>query len=117
VAFLYAPQWAQEKDVLIAFLDQVAATLSKKPLYLRNVLVQEVGADLEAKALADKLRGVRAVAVLAVLEGLPEAKLRELAEAFSEAGVMFRSVPPSEAQKKSLAVDIIVDAMLLPPET
>lgn len=117
VAILYSADCAREKDTFVGFLDQSAQTISKKPLFLRKVLIEEISASTEPKAMLDRLKAVGAVAALAVIEGMPESKARDLGEMLTSSGIMFRSIPLSEIQKRSLAVDLIVDMMLLSPET
>lgn len=116
VAILYATAWREHKDRFLVFLDQSALTISKKPLYLRRVVVEELGAVFDAKALLQKVQAAKAVAVLALVEGVPDAKVRDLQDTFSCAGLSFRSVAPADVQKRSTAVDIMVDMMLLSPE-
>ncbi|MBI3553984.1 MAG: hypothetical protein HY077_15925 [Elusimicrobia bacterium] len=117
VAFLYTAEHAAKKDVLAKFMASSAQTISKKPLYLRRVLFEEVGANSDGKGILGRVESLKAVAVLGILEGLPESKTRELTEVFSGAGILFRAVGPDEVQKRSIAVDIIVDMMLLNAES
>jgi hypothetical protein len=116
VAFLYLPQYLAQRDSLAALLDQTAETVPKKPLGLRRALQQEVSEASDSKQILAKVLEAKAVAALGILEGLSEAKQHELGEAFAGAGVMFRSVAPSDVGKRSVAIDIVVDVMLLPPE-
>ena len=51
-----------------------------------------------------------------IAEGLPETKQRELAEVLKEAGIYCRIVAPADAQKKSLAMESVLEMMLLAPE-
>ncbi len=62
-------------------------------------------------------RREQAVAALAVLRGLPGPKLQELEEALSAAKISLRTAESDEVQKRSLAVDIIVDIMMSPSES
>ena len=116
VAYIYTSSCSEAKAGFAAFLSQAARTISKKPLYLREVLAMEVGAASDPNALVEKARQAKAVAILAVAEGWPPNKIDDLSEACSRANLLFRSVAPGDAQKKSTAVDIIVDRMLLPGE-
>ena len=61
----------------------------------------------------EKARDAKAVAVLAVVDGWPPAKVEGLSEARARGGILFRAVAPADVQKKSTAVDVIVDMMLL----
>jgi len=116
VAYIYLEKYAGERDAFIKLLEQTAQTVSKKPLFLRRVLYQPIAEECSPKEVLERVAQAKAVAVLGILEGLSEGKLRELGEAFGGAGIMFRVVNPLDAGKKSVAVDIIVDAMLLPHE-
>ena len=117
VAYIYTSSCAEAKAGFAAFLSQAARTISKKPIFLREVLSYEVGVASDANALVQKALQLKAAAILAVVDGWPPAKADELAEACSRANLLFRSVAPPDAQKKSTAVDIIVDMMLLPGES
>ena len=85
-------------------------------MYLRQVMTLEVDGVSDPNAIFDKARTVKAVAVLAVVDGWPPAKVDALEEACSRGGILFRAVAPADVQKKSTAVDVIVDMMLLPGE-
>ncbi|MBI4060829.1 MAG: hypothetical protein HY403_05305 [Elusimicrobia bacterium] len=116
VAYVCTSACSEEKKAFAAFLSQAARTISKKPLFLREVLSHEVSAASDPNAVLEKALKAKAVAVLALIEGWPPAKTDELSEACSRANLLFRAVAPGDAQKKSTAVDIIVDMMLLPGE-
>jgi len=117
VAYVYTFAGNEARLALGAFLSQAARTISKKPLFLRQVLALEVGAQSDPEAVYQKAREAKAVAVLAVVEGWPAAKVDALSEACSRGAMLFRSIPPGDVQKKSTAVDVIVDMMLLPGES
>ncbi len=116
VCYVHTAECAQIKLAFAAFLSQAARTISKKPLFLREVLALEVGVASDANAVVQKALQAKAAAVLAVVEGWPSTKVDELSEACTRANLLFRSVASADAQKKSTAVDIIVDMMLLPGE-
>jgi len=116
VAYVYTAACSEVKVAFGAFLSQAARTISKKPLYLREVLSHEVVAASDPNAIVQKALQAKASSVLAVVDGWPSAKVDELSEACSRANLLFRSVAPADAQKKSTAVDVIVDMMLLPGE-
>lgn len=113
VAFVYLERYAQERDAFGKTLEQAANTIAKKPLFLRTVLFQVVSQENSpAEALA-RVRETQAVAVLALFEGMPEAKIKEYGDVFGATDIMFRVVAPGDAQKRSVAVDLVVDMMLL----
>lgn len=116
VAVLFAPNLRAQKDIFISFLDQSALAISKKPLYLRKVVIEEVKPAGDAKALLEKMFMAHAVTALCIVEGLGEAKIRELNETITAGGILFRIVSPGDIQKRSMAVDLIVDMLLLSPE-
>jgi len=116
VAFIYLGKYEAERDALAKLLDQTAQTVPKKPLFLRRVIYQPVTEDCGGKELLGRLQQAKAVALLGIVEGISEPKLREWGEALAGGGVMFRSVAPLDAGKKSVAIDIVVDVMLLAPE-
>ena len=114
VAFLHTPAFVKQRDLFIKFLSQTLTT-SKKPMYFRKVLVQEISADFDQAALMERIRASGAVAVLAVMDDAPEAKVKDLSDALINANLMFRAVPSSEVQKKLVALDLMVEMMLLIP--
>ena len=116
MAYVHTPSSSEVKTAFAAFLSQASRTISKKPLFLREVLSMEVAASSDPNSVVQKVQQAKAVAVLAVVDDWPSSKVEELSEACSKAGLMFRSVAPADAQKKSTAVDVIVDMMLLPGE-
>ena len=117
VAYLHTASCAEAKAGFSAFLSSAARTISKKPIFLREVMSLEVANSSDPNAIFEKARQARAVAVLAVTEGWTQSKADELSEACARAGVLFRCVAPGDVQKKSTAVDVIVDMMLLPGES
>jgi hypothetical protein len=113
VAFIYLGKYEAERDAFAKLLDQTAQTVPKKPLFLRRVLYQPVTEEFGSAELLARAQQAKAAAVLGIVEGISEARLREWTEAFSGAGLMFRVIGPLDAGKKSVAIDIVVDAMLL----
>lgn len=116
VAFLYTGASKKECVAFAKFLDESAKTVSKKPLFLRKVLVEELKGSLTADTLSAKMGEVSAVAAIVVAEAASDAKANELRDALSSGGLPLYIVAPAEIQKRSVAVDIIVDLMLLSPE-
>ena len=117
VAVLFTGSCAEQKQAFATFLSQSARTISKKPLFLRWVFAQEISATTTPAALSEKIRASKAVVVFGVVEGWPQAKVDEFSDLLTGAGLQFRVVSPADVQKKSMAVDIIVDMMLLPGES
>jgi hypothetical protein len=113
VAYVYTFPCAEARAGFAAYLSQAARTISKKPIFLRSVMSAELSASSDPAAVFEKARDAKAVAVLAVVEGWPPAKIEGLSEACARGGLMFRTVAPADVQKKSTAVDVIVDMMLL----
>lgn len=116
MAYIHTAASSEVKAAFSAFLSTASRTISKKPLFLREVLSHEVSASSDPNAVLQKALQVKAVAILAVVEDWPSSKVDELSDACSRANLLFRAVAPGDAQKKSTAVDIIVDMMLLPGE-
>ncbi len=116
VAYVYTFACVESRASFAAFLSQAARTISKKPLYLRQVMASEVTAGSDPLAVFEKARDAKAAAVLAVVDGWPPAKIDALGEACARGGLLFRAVSPADVQKKSTAVDVIVDMMLLSGE-
>ncbi|MBI2787974.1 MAG: hypothetical protein HYX59_04770 [Elusimicrobia bacterium] len=85
-------------------------------MFLREVLSLEVAASTDPNSVVTKAQQAKAVAILAVVEDWPAAKVDDLSDACSRGNLLFRAVLPADAQKKSTAVDVIVDMMLLPGE-
>lgn len=116
VAYIYTAACSEAKTTFAAFLSKSARTISKRPLFLREVLSHEIGAVSDPNSVLQKAQQAKAVAILAVIEDWPSVKVQELSEACARANLLFRAVAPAETQKKSTAVDIIVDMMLLSGE-
>jgi len=116
VAYLYTFACAEARKNFSVFLTQVAKSVSKKPLFLREVMSTEVAGASDPEAIYEEAAKHKVVAVLAIVEGWPPQRVDAMAEACSRGGMLFRSISPADVQKKSAAVDIIVDMMLLPGE-
>lgn len=116
IAVLWSAGAEKSRPGFVKFLDESARTISKKPLYLRKVLAEPVSPEADDDALVEKCRAARAAAVLGLLEGFPEARLRELGVKFSRVSIVFRAVSAADLDKRATAVDIVVDLMLLGPE-
>jgi hypothetical protein len=116
IAYIYTFACQDARVACATFLSQAARTISKKPIYLRQVTALEVTSASDPEAVYQKARQANATAVLAIVEGWPQAKLDALSEACARGGLLFRSIPPGDVQKKSTAVDVIVDLMLLQGE-
>jgi len=116
VAYVHTFPCAEARAAFAPFLSQAARTISKKPLFLRQVLTLEVDASSDPNAIFEKARAAKAAAIIAVVDGWPPAKVEALSEACSRGGMQFRVVAPADVLKKSTAVDVIVDMMLLPGE-
>jgi len=117
VAYLHTFSCAEAERAFAAFLSQAARTISKKPIFLREVLSLEVSNSSDVNAVFEKASQAKAVVVLAVTEGWPSSKGDELSAACSTGGILLRSVAPGDVQKKATAVDVIVDMMLLSGES
>jgi hypothetical protein len=117
VAFLYLKKYEAQRDAFLKLLGEAAQTVPRKPLFLRAVLYQPLTEACEAGELRRRLSAVKAVAAIGFVHDLPEVKQRELKDTLSGRGFMYRAVSPSDAGRKSVAIDIMVDMMLLPPES
>jgi hypothetical protein len=116
VAILYTAAHSAQRDAFLSFLDQSALTISKKPIYLRKVVMEQVSTTTDCAILLTKIKGLSAVAAIGVLDALGETKLRELEGTLSAGGIFFRNVAVDEIQKRSVAVDLVVDMLLLDSE-
>lgn len=116
VVYLCTAATAKDRAAFATFLAQSAKTISKKPIFLRMVATYEVTPASDPMALYERARQAGAVAILAVIDNWPAQKIDALNESCTRGGILFRAVGPEDVQKKSLAVDVIVDMMLLPGE-
>ena len=117
MAYIHTFSCAEAKAGFSVFLSHAARTISKKPIFLREVISLEVSNSSDPNAVFEKVRQAKAVALLAVTEGWPQAKVEELSEVCTRGAILFRAVSPGDVQKKATAVDVIVDMMLLPGES
>ncbi|MBI4386638.1 MAG: hypothetical protein HY551_04595 [Elusimicrobia bacterium] len=112
LAFFYSVACRDKFPSFIQFIDSVALHLTKKPLYLRKVLVLEIPVDVEMARVVERIGKSRVAAAVGFLSDI---NVREMEEAFSEAGIFFRSVRPEDIGKRSTALDLLVDVTLLAP--
>lgn len=101
----------------VKFVDGFTRKALKKPIYLRKVLVEEVSDRSDPGAVLGRAKAAGAVAVLALISGLPEARVREFEREFAQSGLFYQVVPPGEALKRSFALDLSTQLNLLSPET
>ncbi|MFA5138649.1 MAG: hypothetical protein WC728_05390 [Elusimicrobiota bacterium] len=113
IAFLYSPQQANKIAPFTRFIGEVALKVSKKPIYLHKTLVAQVAPGVNPEELIKQVKGTGAVGALALLEGLPDNFIRDIEEAFNNEDLFFHQVLPADTTKRSVAVDLVVDMMLL----
>ena len=77
VAYIYTASCAEVKTAFGVFLSQAAKTISKRPLFIREVLSHEVGAAADPNAVLQKALQMKAAAILAVVEEIGRASCRE----------------------------------------
>lgn len=116
VGAVFAAKHAGSIDGFFGFLAQSSQTVSKKPLFMRRVLLQAVDANTSAAEIAQKCAALNIVIVFGVVEGLDPAKAQQLADAFAASKIDYREIEPDDLLKRSVAVDILVGVMLLPSE-
>ncbi len=116
VAVLYSSQQASRKDALIKFISETARTIAQQPLYLRVVLCEEVGPELELEAILARVKEVKAVAILGLLDKFSPAKVWKIGQFFDGARLCFRVVEPGEIENRSAVIDILIELTLLSPE-
>ena len=73
----------------------------------------EVNASSKPQDVVKRVQGSKAVGVLALLEGLGDNPVRDLDEAFDEVDFFFRLVAAENYSKRTEAIDLVVDMMLL----
>ncbi|MBI4424370.1 MAG: hypothetical protein HY554_11610 [Elusimicrobia bacterium] len=115
VAFLYAESQQASMAEFMKFLDSVALKVSKRPMFLHRVHVGAVREGEHPKTLLDRVRDAGGAGAVTILASLPDSWIREVEETFAEEDVFLRNVAPEEIAKRSTAVDLLVDLMLLPP--
>ncbi len=115
VGFLYAPEQKGNVEEFLKFIDSVALKVSKKPLYIERVMVSEFPEQGDPKLAFEQAKAGKAVGVVGVLASLPESRIREIEEVFSENGMFYRTVHPDDMLKRSTVVDLLVDLMLSSP--
>lgn len=117
VAFVCAPGREQENAAFVASLHKAALTISRKPLYLREVLNEVLSAEADVMILSERIRSQRAVAALGVLDGLPEKQVQALGDSLAMSGVVFKPVKSADIENRATVVDLLVDLMILRPES
>ncbi|MBI4346798.1 MAG: hypothetical protein HY553_08075, partial [Elusimicrobia bacterium] len=114
IAFLFAGTHKAKMTEFITFLDTVAVKVSKKPMYVERPLLCSVSTADDPKRIIDRAKESGAKGAIAILDGLPDGWIRELDEAASEQDFFFRVVAAGDVAKRSAAVELLVDMMLLP---
>jgi hypothetical protein len=115
LAFVFCSGQQAKCAELEKFLRSTALKLSKKPLHLRCVILLEIPEGCPVQAVLEAVQSAHAAGVVAVLSGLPEAKVHEFEEAFSQADCYFKAVSIDQVQKKTFAMDMMLEIMLLRP--
>ncbi|MFA6030637.1 MAG: hypothetical protein WC969_12340, partial [Elusimicrobiota bacterium] len=113
LAFLFGPGQEAKCAEFEKFLRNTALKLSKKPLHIRSALFAEVGEGAAPEAVLEAMKAAGAVGAVGVLSGLSDARVGELQEVCAKADFFFRSVPLDQTQKRTLAMDMMLELMLL----
>ncbi|MBI5882481.1 MAG: hypothetical protein HZB91_05190 [Elusimicrobia bacterium] len=116
IGYIYSAANRREMDLFLRSLDEVIGTVSKKPLFTRKVLLVAVDEGTEVAAMVAKLKGLKAVGVLAVVVNPKDPKIVELSKACEAAKIKFMIVPAPDVQKSAVLRDVAVDIMLRPSE-
>ncbi|MBI4679338.1 MAG: hypothetical protein HY748_17320 [Elusimicrobia bacterium] len=116
IGYIYSPRNRREMDAFIRYLDETVGSVSKKPLFTRKVMLAAVDEKTDSAAVVAKLKSLKAVGVLAVVENAKDPKVAELSKACAGAKIMFKVIPPPDVQKRSIVFDLAIDMMLLASE-
>ncbi|MBI4052072.1 MAG: hypothetical protein HY400_06165, partial [Elusimicrobia bacterium] len=115
VAFLYHPSQKNLFQEFAKLLDQVAQKTSRKPLFLERVFEAEFVAEAFLDPFIQKAKNDQAVSLI-LLGDYPESKVGEWETACGKMGLGLKWVTPGGAVKRSTAVDLVVDLMLMKQE-
>ena len=113
LAFLYSTQQTSTLAAFTRFLFEVGQKVSKKPLYIHKSLILEVSPETNPHDVLDRVQKSGAVGALALLEGLKDDKIKDLEEVFDDKDFFLRQVAPEDVGKRTIAIDLVVDLMLL----
>jgi len=114
MAIYYSAGEKKAFDDFVTFFSDMAQKVSKKPLYVDVVMASEWSSGLDAKTALDKAKAAGAVAVLCLFNPSDlEAAGGDLEQAASKQDYFLRVVPLADAMKRSAAVDLVVDLMLV----
>jgi len=115
VGFFFSKGESKTFEQFLKFLEGIASTVSKKPLYLERAFLAEWTEGLDPASALQQAKSAGAVGVVCLFRDEDrDCVAADLEETFTRAGVLLRVVPVGDAQKRSTAVDVIVDLMLAP---
>lgn len=113
VAYLCSAQQAARFAKCEQFIFQVAQKVSKKPIHVHTAVVIQIAAGMDSQQIVATVKKSGAAGALALIEGLGDAQTRDIEETFDNEDVFYRVIPSADVGKRTMAIDLVVDMMLL----
>ncbi|MFH1725500.1 MAG: hypothetical protein ABII00_12895 [Elusimicrobiota bacterium] len=113
IAFLYDPGHETVYVKFSQFLSEVAAKVSKKPLYLHKAVVAGLTRAMDTQELLGHFKKTGAVGVFLLVEGVNKAQILDIEKTCEDEDIFFAQIAPEEVDKRTRAIDLVVDLMLM----
>lgn len=112
IAVIYAVDQRSTCISMLAFLDQVALEVSRRPFHLRKIFMAAFskGAEIEGLLRAAKL--AEASAAIVLLPAAAKKLVKPMERAFSKAELLFHCICADEVLDRKRASDLVLDLML-----
>ncbi|TBR24106.1 hypothetical protein EPO15_04700 [bacterium] len=91
----------------------MAATVSKRPVYLHKSALALCDGPVSASEVLALFQKANAAGILLLSEGLPPGLADQLEKVCEDQEIFCRRVSPEEAVKRTAAIDLVIDMMLL----
>ena len=113
IAYIYSESQKASMEKLIEFLNSVAGTVSKKPLYLHKSVVAVIKPTTRPTDLLGHLKKTKTVGVIAILEGLSYDQAADIEGLCDDEDISYRKFSPDEVGKRTSAIELLLELMLL----
>ncbi len=114
IAFVHLSAHAEAHNALLGYLSEVAAGVTKKPIYIRRVLIEALAADADIPALVARIKQGQAGGVIGILEGMPKERQLEFSKALAAVKIKLAVVSPKNVKVRTAVFDTAIEIMLWP---
>lgn len=113
LAFLAANGRREPLDKFAKFLTGVAATVSKRPIFIHKAALIICAPSANASEILEPVQKSGAAGLIILLEGFPAPLIEQLEKVCEANDIFLCKLASEDAAKRTAAIDIVVDLMLI----